>query len=506
MGFIKKNKFEIIASVLIVLIYFITRLTTLTILPIFTDEAIYLRWAQIASHDTNWRFISLTDGKQPLFIWVTMIIMKFIQDPLISGRLVSVFAGVFSLTGIFFLTRALFRSKICGLIAAMLYVIYPFALVYDRMALYDGLVGTFTVWGLYFSVRTVRTLRLDNAMILGITGGLGVLNKSNAFFIAYLIPFTLILFDWKKQGLVKRILHYIVLAGISIVFIYAIYSILRLSPFFYIIAQKDSVFIYPLKEWIKHPFANFWGNFWLGQGSWLIEYFTLPLFLLIPLGFIFGKPLWKEKLYLLLWFFVPFIALALFGKVIYPRYIFFMTLPLLPICAFSIYKIFINKRSIFMPLVITGIIIGTLIWKDFYIIYDFTNAPIPQSDRNQYLNDWPSGIGVKESIKYLKNFSKGRQIVLYTQGTFGLMPQAYEVFLYGEKWISIDGLWPINFKIPDKLLDSARTKPTFIAFFQPCANCPAKGIAPVSWPLEKALQIQKPSGDAVFTLYRVKPQ
>ena len=93
MQIIVKHKWEILTSILLVAAYFVLRLIFLSRLPIFTDEAIYLRWAQIALNDAAWRFISLTDGKQPMFVWAAMVLMKFIHDPLVAGRLVSVATG-----------------------------------------------------------------------------------------------------------------------------------------------------------------------------------------------------------------------------------------------------------------------------------------------------------------------------------------------------------------------------------------------------------------------------
>ena len=78
MEFIKRYRLEVLLSLGIIISYFLIRTTSLLSMPIFTDEAIYLRWAQTALNDASWRFISLTDGKQPMFIWVTMIFMKFI--------------------------------------------------------------------------------------------------------------------------------------------------------------------------------------------------------------------------------------------------------------------------------------------------------------------------------------------------------------------------------------------------------------------------------------------
>src|SRR6266480_1947423 len=104
MRFLKKNAW-VFFGLGIFTLFFFTRFYNLLGLPIFTDEAIYVRWAQIAKNDATWRFISLTDGKQPMFVWIAMVLMKFIHDPLLAGRLVSVIAGFLSLVGVFFLTN-----------------------------------------------------------------------------------------------------------------------------------------------------------------------------------------------------------------------------------------------------------------------------------------------------------------------------------------------------------------------------------------------------------------
>src|SRR5579862_5257530 len=167
----------------LIILYAFTRLYHLAaFLPIFTDEAIYLHWSQVALTDANWRFISLTDGKQPMYVWIALVFLKFIHDPLYAGRLVSVFAGFFSMIGIFFLGRELFKNTKIGLLASLLYVLYPFALLYDKLAMYDSLVAMFMIWIFYFTVLLARNVRLDLGMILGILIGFGMLTKSDADF------------------------------------------------------------------------------------------------------------------------------------------------------------------------------------------------------------------------------------------------------------------------------------------------------------------------------------
>ncbi|MDP2918200.1 MAG: glycosyltransferase family 39 protein, partial [bacterium] len=148
------------ATAVLILVFLVTRFYNLTLMPIFTDEAIYVRWAQIANYDASWRFISLTDGKQPLFIWLMMDVMPIFGEPLFAGRAASILAGLGTMAGLFFLGKEIFKSKKVGWLAMLLYFLYPFALVYDRMALMDGLVGMFAVWALLFEILLVKTLRL----------------------------------------------------------------------------------------------------------------------------------------------------------------------------------------------------------------------------------------------------------------------------------------------------------------------------------------------------------
>jgi len=55
MDFFKRHKFEAIVLIVLTLIYFVSRFYSILSLPIFTDEAIYIRWAQIAKQDANRR-------------------------------------------------------------------------------------------------------------------------------------------------------------------------------------------------------------------------------------------------------------------------------------------------------------------------------------------------------------------------------------------------------------------------------------------------------------------
>jgi len=465
-------------------------------LPIFTDEAIYVRWSQIARQDASWRFISLTDGKQPMFVWVTLSLMHIIKDPLLAGRITSVFSGIFAMIGLFFLSRELFKNTWVGFLSAFLYLIFPFALVYDRMALYDSMVGAFMVWALYVEVLLVRKIRSDLAFVLALVAGGGLLTKSNAFFSLYLLPTTLILFDFKKHKLTSRLIKWILFAVLASLLAYTYYSILRLSAFYNIIGDKNQTFVYSYKEWLEHPLRFFVGNFH-GLFHWFITYVGWPLFFLMIASFAIKKEYTREKLLLVIWFIAPLIALAMFGKVLYPRFILFMVLYLLPLAALSMLQIFnIFKNNALRIVIILAFIVFSL-RSDYYILNDFAHAPIADSDLSQYSNDWPAGGGISEMVTFLKTSAENKKIYVATEGTFGSNPTlAVEIYLGDNKNIEKRGIWPLPKEIPADLLKRAKDMTVYFVFAQ--TQSP-----PSSWPLKFINRYQKGIGNSYLHIYQV---
>lgn len=477
-------------------LFAVTRLYNLTYLPIFTDEAIYIRWSQIGSRDAAWRFISLVDGKQPLFTWIAMVLMRFIADPVFAGRLVSVLAGFGSLTGMFFLGREAFRSARIGAIASALYLISPFALVYDRMALYDSLTAMLSIWNLYLAILLVRRVHLDIALILGMSLGLGMLNKTSGFLNLYMVPATLFLFDLRKTDRAKRLGLWFIYVGVATIISLAMYSILRLSPLFYMVAQKDMVFVYPFVEWIKHPTEFFISNI-RGMLDWLIHYLTWPMWIaaLLP-ALVFWK-YGREKFMLYFWWLAPFVALALFGRVLYPRFILFMTMPLLVLASLTVDYIITRWGKTLFGLALLAVLIVPNVWTGFLLLTQPTHALIPQADRGQYINDWPAGWGLKEVTGFILEESKKGKVVVYTEGTFGLLPYGLEIWLVDRPNIEIHGIWPLPDAPPSQVVESIKQYQTYLVMNE-------REDTPKEWNL--SLVAQYPKGlrkDRSLRLFRV---
>lgn len=482
--------------IIFTVLYLVSRIVRIHAMPMFTDEAIYIRWAQIGGYDASWRFISLTDGKQPLFIWLMMAMLRLFSDPLLAGRMTSVACGLFGMIGMYFVANELFKNQRVGIIASLLYLLSPFALIYDRMALYDSLVTAFFLWNLYLSILLVRYVRLDIALIFGMSLGLAMLNKTSAFLSLYLLPVTLLLFDWKKKPVVSRLLTWLAYIVVSIVLSQGLYSILRLSPYFYIVAQKDALFIYPVEVWLKHPLTFLYGNLH-GMFDWLITYLTTPVSIIALLSLVIFRQ-YREKLLLIGLWFIPFLGLALFGRVIYPRFIFFMAMPLLILTAYEINWILGNGKKKIIVCGIIGFILLWPVWNCASILSDIRFARIPKSDLSQYVNDWPAGWGVAEITARLQEETMSQKVSVYTEGSFGLMPYALEIYFYSNPNIEIHGLWPLDPVIPEDIIQTAKERKAYLVTYQSQAK--------PSWPLELIAEYQKGANPySKMRLYRILP-
>lgn len=487
---------EAVLIIFFAILTFLTRVINLLNVPIFTDEAIYIRWAQIGLNDPAHRYISLTDGKQPLLTWLMYPFLKIFSDPLYAGRLVSVLSGVFASIGIYFLARQLFGKK-TAVLTTIIYIFSPFAIVYDRLALMDSLLASIGIWSLYLSVLLIKFIRLDTALLLGVTVGFGLLTKSSAFFYLYLLPFSLLLFDFKKKNRAKLLLKWGALCLLVFVIAQVMYNSLRLSPWFYIIEQKNYTFIYSWDEILKKNFSVFLPNLY-GLTTFLIGYLTWPVLLLFLAGIVLSLVKKDKKiLYLILYFILPFSALSLFGKVLFPRFILFMTVPifiivsesLLRLVKFSYKKIGKKAYLLFLILLVPG-------YQCFLAVTNPVEMSIPQNDRNQLFDDWPSGYGVREVISYLEKEAETKKIVIGTEGTFGLNPAVYEIYLGGSKNVEIYGFWPVS-EVPEKLLEKAKTFPTYLIFKE-------KKVVPNDWPLRLIKEYKRGKGNTYLRFYQVE--
>lgn len=487
------SKRDLLIIIPLIASYLFTRLIRLDQFPIFSDEGIYIHWAKLAWHDASWRFVSLTDGRQPLQTWGTIPFLKLFPDnALLAGRLFSVTTGIVALIGIFTLLYYLFGKK-TAFFGAFFYIFTPYFLFYDRIALIDSGVNATFIWILFFSLLLARTQRLDISLIFGLIGGAALLTKSSVRLFLGLSIFAPILFFKKniKKSL-DKIINYIFLFSITIVLSLFIYNVQRLSPFFHFVSEKNKTFVMTFSEFIKTPFAFFWGNIKL-----------VPLYSAWEAGFIlailafFGLIVLYKKdkrlfYYFFLWLIIPYIAVSFFSKVIFPRYlIFFASLYLI---LTSYFLINLKNKNILIAVFV--LYFFSSIYFDYAILFDHKNIPFPPVDRGQYIEGNPAGWGMKEIVDFARQKSKEKRVIILAEGNFGLTGDVLDTFVKKNDNIFIKAYWPLEEK---ELLENQKE----IGSNYVIAVFAQRNVYPVTWPLKLIKKIEKPNNKSSTYLFEL---
>lgn len=455
--FWKDWKKTIILFALILVAAFSIRAYNLRLMPVFADEAIYIRWAQVMRAEPTLRFLPLSDGKQPLFMWSIIPSFKFFADPLFAGRFVSVLTGVGTTIGLFFAGYLLFDSKKVGLFSSLIYAISPFSVFFDRLALADSMLTMFGVLTFVGSILIVKTKRLDIAMLTGFAFGGAFITKSPSLFFALLLPATILLVDWPKKRK-DKLITLGKIAGLWLVALtigYGMYNILRLGPNFHLLAQRNKDYVYPLSHLLESPLDPF--KPFLHR---IYQYFIIMgpsvLIFMSALGVIvnFSKKR-KEVLLLAAWGLFPILVNAEFAKTMTARYVYF-AVPYFFILAASA---FLARKEFIKKVFVTGLIIFVIhsLYIDYYFLTNIEEAPLPRSERSGYLEEWTSGTGIKEVADYILEVRENNpeeQIVVGTEGYFGTLPDALQFYLNPYRDVVVKGVGLHLSSVPEDLLQS----------------------------------------------------
>ncbi|MCL4364299.1 glycosyltransferase family 39 protein [Patescibacteria group bacterium] len=493
-AYLKKtfSRKDIYLLIFILILFFFTRLVNLDKFPIFSDEAIYIHWAKVAWHDASWRFISLTDGKQPLQTWGTIPFLKlFPNNALLAGRLFGVAGGLLSLIGIFILLMSMFGKK-TAFIGSFLYVFTPYFLFYERMALVDSWVNAGFIWIFLLLYYLVENQQLSMSLLLGLVSGIFLLAKSSVriFLMLGMISPLLLLKKNLKKFFHETFNYYILLAiaaGIAIV----IYNVQRLSPFFHFVAEKNLTFVMSFPEFFKTPFQYFWNN---------LRY--TPLYIIWEMGFVLGliglagliKLIRSDKklgAYFFLWILLPFIAIVFFTKVLFPRYLIFFASLLLILAAYYLSE---KKRTILFVFIFLSVLIF-----DSTMLFAYQYIPFPAVDRGQYIEGWPAGWGIKETMDFARQKAKEKPVVIIAEGNFGMASDVLDVFLKPGDNITIKGYWPLDERQLYENQPLLKDHYVYVFFSH-------REQFPDIWPIKLIKRITKPGDQSDFHLFELLPK
>ncbi len=329
----------------IVVSYLATRLWFAHRFPYFFDEGTYAGFAARGAHSVDELFVSLTIGREPLQIWLSIIWIKLGVDPLPAGRLVSVTAGLLTVGVVGLIGRRLGGAAV-GWVAAGLSVVVPFFVVHHAIGIYEPLVTLIMAAALLTQIELARQPRPALGLILGLVLAAGILTKRNTLPAVALLPVSLLLMDWAREGRRARLGRW--LAGVAIAAVPVVIAalVLRSSAHwseytaFNRVGEGGVGFagVRPLDQVLEDPF-RFTDQAWLAYKTGLRGYLTIPLGAAAAIGFGFG---WRfnPRLTALLaaWIALPLAVALTFGTLPFPRHVMYIVPPTLVFASFGLVR------------------------------------------------------------------------------------------------------------------------------------------------------------------------
>ena len=428
--------------------YFTLHLFNLTKLPVFADESIYIRWSQLIIDDFyRYLFYPMNDGKTPLLMWLSVPFLHLFADQLLAARLVSVIIGASSISFVFLLLRELKQEKAAWL-AALLMTISPFTFFYHRLALTDALLLNNLIIAYYFAVKFVQANRWYNIFGLAFFFFLAIMSKTPALLFApvfYLLPFLLPKLTW--QLFFRKILFLSLGLLLSLLFFYSFRIVPLFSQLFAVggnfIQDKDLIFS---MEILTVATRN--ASFFFEQ---LLTYLG-PLILLLAIPF-FSKTR-KIQLIFFISALIFLIPLILLGKIIYPRYILPSSFLIISSAAISLQNL--SKKRVWQTLAVILIAYFSFNFiKSAYLNPD--QLPLSSADREQFLEEWSSGHGIKETSEFILELAKTKRVAVATEGYFGTLPDGILLNLHKKNVdnIYVEGIGQPIRTIPENFLARA---------------------------------------------------
>ncbi|MBP9690680.1 hypothetical protein KBD81_01225, partial [Candidatus Woesebacteria bacterium] len=315
---------------------------------------------------------------------------------------------------------------------------------YDRMALVDSAVNAGFIWILFLSLVLVKTRRLDIALLMGFVGGIALLAKSSSRMFLGLTATAPLLYLglWKKDktSLFSNSLNYFFLLGVVAFISLLFYNIQMLSPYMHYVELKNTTFIMTGAEFMAEPFKFFKNNI-----------FNIPLYVAWEAGWIIvgssviGYALLIKKdrllaLYLSVFVIVPYIAIAFFAKVLFPRYVLFFA-SLLVLFATYFFLSLKNKRQLIASM---GVLLVSMSVYNYALLFDPPRASFPPVDRGQYVEGSTAVWGVERLMALVREVSRNRPVLILAEGDFGLIADVLRVYDQPDDAIDVLGLWPLT--------------------------------------------------------------
>jgi hypothetical protein len=384
---------------LLACVYLVSRLYAVTHVPIFIDEAIHVDWGR-ATAESFPPYNLIYDGK-----WLSIKIFALASslrapfDDLIASRLSVVALGLTAALACYLAGRDLF-SRRAGALAAAVYVALPFTVLYNSLALTDGVQMAFGAWAVFLSARLAQTRRWLYVLTLPLALVAAVLAKFSGVVLLGL-PLAAVLLlappaRW-AGGALRAAPALLAPLGLFALF----YSLGMLQT----LQANATVARVSLRE-------QAWVNLLLA-GEWLWGLLTPSVAVVASAAVVwlltFGRS--RAGLFVVAVLGITVLPYVVLSQVWFPRYLLAAVIPvslavgsLLDGVAARMEELGRGRRVLAgaaLPLLVICVLSWPVL-RSGTVLFALPAAEIPAPERFQFVEGWPSGYGVRELADFLR--------------------------------------------------------------------------------------------------------
>jgi Dolichyl-phosphate-mannose-protein mannosyltransferase len=402
------------ALLALLVLYAATRLPGLDRLPPFLDETWHVRWS-----------LWITEGQRLERPWnygkglsIYLGALLFLVSPaaaeraVAASRCLTVAAGAVTLWATVGIGRRLF-GETAGFLAGLFYILCPFTLFYDRLALTDPFLSTFAALALLASIRLVDEPTVRRALQLVFALVLGILSKTVGVLLLFVPAAAAFLLRPARPGLAR-----------ALALVYAVTAALVSYPLLRFFETTSTV-----RLGVSHAEVALLAKLGLNlktSAAWLWTYWTPPLAVLGLLGVVFAGVLRSRPAALLaVLTAAPVLAFSAVSTLWFPRYLVFVSVPFLVLAAWGFCRLLEpaapllagrNRRALAAAVLL--VVVFPALRVDLDLWTDPTRAALPDVEREQFVFGWPSGYGSRDTVAFvgeeLRRHPEGILIVAHT--------------------------------------------------------------------------------------------
>jgi hypothetical protein len=376
------------ALLLLCILFLTTRLPGLMAIPLFNDEAVYLSRAQ---HFPDQFLSTIHDGKL-IHELLLAVLAHLPLDPLVSGRLLSVACGWLTVIGLW-LSGKIVADQRAGILAGLLYICSPLAIVHDLLAIPDAMLTSVASFVLALSLRLNQMSNPHrwHAAGVGALVALASLVKLSGVFLFALPALTMIMRMMPPEQRHRR------WEMVRTTLIATLLALAAFAPFNYGGAESHKVGALNLMLQIERVGQNLYRI-----GEWITIAMPLSALMIAGIGLATSQTR-RQHLFLFLSAGLFCLALAAIGSVLYPRYILPAWVPILFAAGLSLsqhqqHRVVLRSISAVLTLI-------TCLWGAFFAFQYVRNpayAPLTTTDRHQYVETWTAGYHMAEIVHQLR--------------------------------------------------------------------------------------------------------